>query len=126
MIVYKYNYQHLSKLPMVTFQDQQIFLVLDVFQNCFFIFTLELFLLYEYQDHKEGHRQIYSTVFASPLPILTKWLFRIFAICFESETVLLPSLTCMIFVELGIISSMLLMVLHMFLGLFLFLLIKDW
>ena len=57
---------------------------------------------------------------------LTKWPFRTLAICFESETVLLPSLTCIIVVELGAISSTLCMVLHMFFGMSLFSLIKDW
>ena len=45
---------------------------------------------------------------------VTNWPFRTFAICFESETVLLLSLTCIIVVELGALSSTLFMVLRMF------------
>ena len=57
---------------------------------------------------------------------INKKPFMILAICFESETVLLPSLTCIIVVELGALSSTLFMVLHMFFGFSLFSLIKDW
>ena len=77
---------------------------MDIFQNRTFIYMLELEDCFFRRIIKMTKRIIAKFNFNSTSnlgPTLTKWPFGTLVICSESETILLPSLTCMIVAELG-------------------------